>query len=740
MTEVFLCFKYEHKKVSVAVYLSEWGRVELSEVWMSSIDTGSISHILLLYSPTVIIASSSVSDSLKQLLLQVNVVYVAKSDFNYQQCKELIISRCYGGDEFLAITSLNFECKDLISCCGALLKFIQNSEMHVHSIQYLNSWCLSVDYNTLQSLQIIKEDAHPSNINLNRSKEGLSVLSVLDNTSTPQGKKKIKEILLRPLNQIDEINQRLDTIQYFINHSPLVYDLISELKSISDLDNIIKKFKEFKHTGNDWAKLLNSLKSFLKISYKTSDLPEKPLIIRTISCINTDNIVNLITLLETCLIFSSDKPHIQAGVSPDLDYLLKIYEELQEFLGQLGDLEKHELKGISYNKVNVIYMQGLGYVIEIQFSAGMIPSKFEIDGYSFLICNDNTLYFKNPRTAALDEKFGDVQGKIKEAENLVLIKLESEVLANENAILLISKCIGDLDAYFSMVLFSESYNLTRPKIFETPRIQIVNGRHILVEMCVDNYIPNDCALDDIHRVAVITGSNNSGKSVYMKTIGIIVYLAHIGSFVPAEVSEIGVCDQIFSRILSSEIRHSSSFAEEISQASVALNNCTPKSLILLDEFGKGTSTLDGMSLIAGLIEELEYKIKATVILTTHYQELITQKYVVETDTVKFYTMEMTESVDENPVFLYKLVRGLPCGSFGLFCAKQAGINEDVIQRALVIRESFRNHQDFKSIKNFQLDKVIETMKLLSKFTAADSPHDFLNKIEDIINNSSINFY
>ena len=396
-------------------------------------------------------------------------------------------------------------------------------------------------------------------------------------------------------------------------------------------------------------------------------MADPPLIVQTLCAVEIDSIINLCKLLETCLIFSSETIHVQSGVNSELDYLVTINQELEDFLFKLTELEKDQLKGINFSRIILRYLQGVGYVIELVFKNAEFPHSFDVEGYSFQFSADDSLYFKTPRTLALDEKFGNMQAKIREAENGIIIKIEAEVLLTEDSLALVSSKIGELDACFSLVLFAESYHLSRPKLFDDPRVQIVNGRHLLVEICVNNYIPNDCALDQVHRIAVITGPNYSGKSIYMKTVGIIVYLAHVGCFVPAEIAEIGLCDQIFSRIQATETRYSSSFADEICQVSVALNNCTQNSLLLLDEFGKGTCTLDGMSLVYGLLKELENNVLGTVLLTTHYQELISYSYVKESSVLKFYTMEMADA--DEPVFLYKLTRGLPNGSHGILCAK-----------------------------------------------------------------------
>lgn len=729
MSEIFISLKHDSKKLYLAKYSTDHGKIELSSLFMPVFNKPSIEHLIFLHSPTLIIVSAGISETIKKIREDIKTVVVPISEFSYDICKDLIIKKCFSGNEFLAITSLDFSCREFICCCGALVKFLESSHMRVYEIKYMNAFCMGVDFKTLQCLQIIKEDPHPSLIKgSGRAKEGFSMLALMDNTCTPQGKRKLKELLLQPFRYKDDIEARLDSISYFISNPSLVLDLCSTLKSFSDLEIIIKKYKENRQIATDWIKLLNSLKSFLHIQERLENYPNLILILESISKIDPYPIVNIIKVLENCLVIERDRPHVQRGVNEELDYYKKTYEEVEKFLQQLIEIEKKELASLKYSNLTILYLHGFGYVVEILFKESEFPEKFEAENYSFQFATEDCLYFKTLRTAILDEKFGDLENKIRDAENSIIIRIEEQIISQDETLSLISQSIAILDSLLSITQFSENFKLVRPIISETTTIQVVNGRHLLVEMCVDNFIPNDCALDFEHRIGVITGPNFSGKSVYMKTIGLIVYLSHIGCYVPAEYAEIGIFDQLFSRMHNSESHNISSFAEELSQLSIALNNCTEKSLILIDEFGKGTSPVDGICLFSSLVSEIEEDFKVTVLLTTHFEELFSYSMIKESNIVRFYTMQMAFS--DNPVYLYKLIRGLPSESSGIICAKWAGIADDVIDRALEIKENLKKG-DFNAL-HFVKRTREKVFELLRGFEDVEDCEEIFCKLIEII--------
>ncbi|CAG9313704.1 unnamed protein product [Blepharisma stoltei] len=747
-SSIYLSVFTQYPKLGIAKFDESTGHLEVSEIWVTVTDFSFLSPIFIEIEPSYIIASNTAPEQLKEILENFNTTYMPKSEFDYNKAKQLTTQQCFQGDEFKATTSLNFSCNAMISSIGALISYLTNSSnfssFSIQKVYQIKISGLHCDFQTLKALQIIQEDSHPSKINnAGRSKEGLSIFGLFDNTCTTQGRKKLRQWLLRPLGEISEINARLEAIEFFMKNPGILQEILHELKNVSDLEICVKRFYEVRTTTNDWLKVIETSSALLRIVEILKKFEVLPLMFLPLINTQIDLFIELLTYLQNCLDFSNKdhgKPQILSGVSAELDYLKRSAIDLDNFLIQLSNVEKLNLKkcGIEFASLSVMHFPQLGYHIEISYRGriGLTPSSvgsdksdhslFEKIGYEYQFAADDAIYFKNDKTKSLDDRFGDLKKSINDTENAILRDLETEILKRGNELCYVSRLLGDLDALLSLVLAAETLNLTRPQLQEEPGIQIVNGRHLLVEICVDNAIPNDCALDSVHKIAVICGPNYSGKSVYMKMVGLIVYLAHIGSFVPAEFAVIGKVDQIFSRMAYSDSRTSSSFSEEIAQLTIALNNSTPSSLLILDEFGKGTNSIDGMSLVGSLLSHLQVNSPPLTLLCTHFQELITHSLISESEIMKFYTMEIAYS--DHPVFLYKLIRGKPMGSFGIFCAKWAGISEEVIKRAEEVKESFRNGKELRPLPRIdRIEKSKQVLRMLSHYKDGDSPEDFLGK-------------
>ena len=726
MNEDFLCIKHEKKRLYQAAYSSETGIISLSDLWTPVLDSSLISRLKFEYSPGAVLICSSCSELTKSLFSELNPIFITKSDFLFDTCKVLVIEKCFKNSEIQAVTSLDFSNKELISCCGALVRFLITSHMNIIGVNYFSPCRLSIDFNTLLALQIIKEDSHPSNIkNIGKSKEGLSILALLDTTVTPQGRKKLKNLLLNPYKDLNLIEDRLTSIDFFLQKFSLACEILKGMKYVYDLEVIIKRISEAKSLSTDWKKLQTTINSILKIHQTLKVLASVPSFLYEFMSIPLDPLHNLLGILEYCVDFSFDTPKINLGVSEELDFLTKTCEEIERVICEIVVSEKAQLNSLQFSKLTVIFMQGIGYLLEIFFESGEFPEEFDTLNYSFQFATDNCLYFRTTKTVALDEKFGDIQSKTKDLENSLLLKIESEILSYSSILISISQILADLDSLLALVVFAETYRLSRPCMAPTSRVQIVNGRHLLVELCCSNCIPNDCALDEEHKIAVITGPNFSGKSIYLKTIGLIVYLAHIGSYVPAEIAEIGVLDHIFSRISSDENKALSSFTKEIMQISIALNNSTEKSLMIIDEFGKNTQYADGLCLFVSLVKELELNSQACALMTTHFIEAFTMGLLTENDCTKFYTMEIARV--DTPVFLYKLIRGVSLSSMALWCAKLAGISEEITDRAQYMQSLISDPIAFAQYSSGCKAKIDKLWEVIQNFSSYDDISSFIKQ-------------
>jgi DNA mismatch repair protein MSH5 len=694
-------------KLGLAYYDPEILTLHFGETYVLVNDYSFLYQLVVSLEPVITVISTQASQSLLDILKGFTLTSLPNSHFDYEKSLDIIISHSKLETDFKAATSFNTHNTAMVCAAGGLISYLRSStdELRndcIHRITQVNLSCVSCDLETLSSLHIIKEDYHPSKIkNPGRSKEGFSLLGILDRTKTAQGKKLLRQWVIRPLISMEEINNRLDLVEFFLYNINLATELQTDLKKIKDLDRICARFSEFKAKSADWECVYNSIKGIVAIAIKLSkhDLPER---LRSLLEIDYSSLEKLSQLIESNLDLSDKSSvKIQPGVSHQLDYLKKCYSELQDFLIKLIHLEQSDISrlGVRFSSINIIYIIKHGYLIHLNtsrpeyslintdstLSSPGDTSALSILKYSLEFSEVDNFYFKSPRMMELDAKFGDMEGSLKDLELDIVRQFEEVVVKQCQLLKYMGKITAELDALIALSINANNYNLVRPKILPSPGIEIINGRHMLVEFCVDNFIPNDCALSDVHKVALITGPNYSGKSVYIKMVAIIVYIAHIGAFVPAESASIGLCDKIFARLCCSESRNQSAFAQEIAQLSIAISNSTERSLVILDEFGKGTSAEDGMALVGALVRYLDKPEAPLSLITTHYQELINYDIIQESDTVKFYTMELPPT--EQPIFLYKLIRGRPIGSFGIKCASWAGLSEGIITRAVEIKKS-----------------------------------------------------
>lgn len=696
-------------KLGLAYYDPDTLTLSLGETYVLVNDYTFLYQLVVSLEPTITVVSNQATQSLLDTLKGFTLSSLPNSHFDYEKSLEVLIANSKLESDFKAATCFNTHNSGMVSAAGGLVSYLKSStdELRnecIHRITQINLSCVSCDIETLSSLHIIKEDTHPSKIkSAGRSKEGFSLLGLIDCTKTAQGKKLLRQWVIRPLLSMEEINNRLELVEFFLYNINLATDLQTDLKKIKNLDRICVRFSDFKAKTADWDCLSHSLKGILTIAMKLNN-HELPARLTGLLEIDYNAFTKLHQLIESNLDLSDKSTvKIQPGVSAQLDYIKKCFSELQDFLIKLIHLEHSDITrlGVQVSAVNIIYLIKYGYLIELNSSRpefsllntdSSISSAADFSSLSLLkytleFTEGDKTYFKSPRMTELDSKFGDMEGSLKDLELDIVRQFEEVVIKQCDLLKYIAKILAEVDAFIALAITANHYNLVKPKITQRPGIEIINGRHMLVEFCLDNFIPNDCALSDVHKVALITGPNYSGKSVYIKMVAVIVYMAHIGSFVPAESASIGLCDKIFAKLCCSESRNQSAFAQEIAQLSIAIQNSTERSLVILDEFGKGTSAEDGMALVGALVRYLDKPEAPLSLITTHYQELINYDIIQESETIKFYTMELPPT--EQPIFLYKLIRGKPIGSFGIKCASWAGLSDGLISRAIEIKESLK---------------------------------------------------
>jgi DNA mismatch repair protein MutS len=491
------------------------------------------------------------------------------------------------------------------------------------------------------------------------------------------GSRLLKNWIIYPLIDVDSIQERLNGVEELFDNQIYCDKIREQLKDIGDFERIIGRLSCGVGNARDLIALKNSLKNALVLK---NIFTPKMKILRDIWD-NIKDFTPLIELIERAVV--DDPPVtiteggiIKDGFNSDIDELRDILHNSSRWLGQFEAKEK-ERTGIKSLKVS--YNKIFGYYIEVtKPNLPLIPENY-IRKQTLV----NAERFITEELKTFEEKVLGADERLKSLEYNLFLQLRDEAGKWIKEIQQTSSAIATLDVLQSFAYVSRLSNYTRPVIANDSEIEIKNGRHPVVEKSLDHtFIPNDTYLDrQDYQILLITGPNMAGKSTYMRQVGLIVIMAQIGCFVPAEKAHIGIVDRIFTRIGAQDYLslNQSTFMVEMEETARILNNITPRSLIIFDEVGRGTSTYDGMSLAWALVEYLgNMRDKPRTLFATHYHELTTLESQISG--VKNYTVAVNEKGD-HITFLYKVKRGSADKSYGIYVAKLAGIPSSVIGRA-----------------------------------------------------------
>jgi len=607
----------------------------------------------------------------------------------------------YGIEEFpLAITA-----------AGAIFAYLVEDThhaliQHITKIQNIpQDDYLMMDGFTLRNLEIIHSN----------HSEGKSLLDIIDRTTTPMGGRLLRRRMILPLKSVNEINRRLSLIEFFNKEENLKYNIHDLLKTISDLDRLLGKLAAERISPKELGNFRNSLISIEKIKELLLPYPD---VLAWITPLHSHKelIDYLQSHLNEELPVSINKGNvIKEGVSQELDKLRNLLYSGKSYLDEMCQRES-ERTGISSLKID--FNNVFGYYIEVRNThKDKVPENW--------IRKQTLVNAERYITEELKEYESQILGaeeKIAQLEHLLYKKIEEQVLVHMDTIQNNSKTIAEIDCAVGLSELAIAENYTKPIINEDFTINIKEGRHPVIEKSLplgEKYIPNDIFLDrESQQIMMVTGPNMSGKSAVLRQTAIICLLAQIGSFVPAKHAEIGVLDRIFTRVGASDniSAGESTFMVEMNESANILNNITERSLILLDEIGRGTSTYDGISIAWAIAEYLhQHPTQPKTLFATHYHEL--NEMQNSFNRIKNYHIAIQENKN-NVIFLRKLVAGGSEHSFGIYVAKLAGMPTKVVNRAKEILKTLENSrsqdQNTESIK-----RVTEENLQLSFFQLDD---------------------
>ncbi|GAB4405622.1 MAG: DNA mismatch repair protein MutS [Thermodesulfovibrionales bacterium] len=600
--------------------------------------------------------------------------------FNFSEAYRILL-RHFG------VSSLDgYGCEGMataLSAAGALIAYIENTQKDSVRFKKISplrqrSYML-LDAATQRNLELIR--------NIRGGIEG-SLLNVLDETLTPMGGRYLRNAILRPLIDIDEIRNRLGAVECLLNDYELVETLRNNLRKIQDIERLASKAGTRTATPRDLIAIKNSLSCLPAI--KKALISSQNQYIRSTG----EEISDLSGLKEDIEASIVDNPPlsirdggiIRDGYSRDVDELRRISTSGKDFIAELEQKERQKT-GISSLKVG--YNRIFGYYIEVtKPNLDLVPDHYTrkqtlVNGERFI-------------TQELKEYESKVLGSEEQLKNLEY-QLFQEILdkvQNESSHLISSgNALAKADFLISLAVVARRHNYTRPAIDDSTAIEITDGRHpVLERLSPEQFIPNSASIDsETDRLLIITGPNMAGKSTYMRQIALIVLMAQIGSFVPAAEARIGIVDRIFTRIGASDFisEGQSTFMVEMIETANILNNASARSLIILDEIGRGTSTFDGISIAWAVAEYIAGGIKARTLFATHYNELTELSFTL--DGVKNYNVSVKEWGDEI-IFMRKIVPGPADKSYGIQVARLAGLPDDVVGRAKEVLTNFEKYE------------------------------------------------
>ncbi|KAJ3150451.1 MutS protein msh5 [Geranomyces michiganensis] len=633
---IVMAVTYKNRKVGAAYYNVDTSKLYLMQDMEDDHHLEIIRLLKFQVAPSIIITSARSDDYLMSVinehdetLPRFEVEVRPSTDFLYQAARGRLLSLRIGSDTLAGhvqggarhsksemLCSLesivSLENREMVGCAGALLSYItkarltgaimEHGNMEVSSVEHfsLNQF-MHINADAMWSLQIFQDAAHP-NIHSKRSKEGLSLYGILNNTKTPLGRILLKQWLMRPCMDIAMIEERHAAVGFFLRPE-IRYEtdqLRACLTHIKNIPRILARMKT-NITIPEWEVLLKFAFHALKIRTTIHDFgahKEVPLFHRVAETFTGDELKQIGHIITNMVDFDSSHSEARFVVKPhvddELDEMKRTYHGLDDLLSQVA----HEISTSTLREfatsLNVIYFPQLGYLVTVPLREGMTQQEdFAIEGLIFQCTGDRafgTILTFWP-AQELDETIGDIHSIIVDREIELMQRLQETVLAYRTPLVQIAEVCAELDCILSLADAAQKYDYSRPDMTEESVLEIVKGRHPLHELAADVFVPNDTSLGSFGpRMILLTGANSSGKSVYLKQIALIILMAQIGSFVPAEHAVIGITDKILTRIHTRESvnRPQSSFMIDLNQVSNAVKSASGRSLVLLDEFGKGT--------------------------------------------------------------------------------------------------------------------------------------------------------
>ena len=584
--------------------------------------------------------------------------------------------------EHFQVASLEgFGCEELgpgVGSAGAIIYYLKETQKttlsHINRLRpYRAASYLVLHRSGQKSLELCRT--------LHTGEREGSLLAILDRTTTPMGARLLKRWLLLPLRDVAAIQERASAVEEFVKESGYREKIKAALERVYDIERITSRISTRRVNARHLLSLVQSLGQLPLIKASLAECASK-LLLRFAE--DLEVLEDIRSLLERAIhpaapISLTEGGIIRQGYNQELDRLRRLKDEGQKWLARF---QAEEIKRTHIPSLKVGFNKVFGYYIEV---TNVHQDKVPPD-YVRKQTLKNAERYITTELKSHESEVLSAEERIKELEYEVFLEVRDSVAKSIERLQKVARIIAQIDSLAALAQVAQENGYTRPVVDDSLKLEIQDGRHPVLEKTLldERFVPNDICLDgEGTHMAIITGPNMAGKSTYIRQVALIVLMAQMGSFVPAKHARIGVVDRIFTRVGAADelYRGKSTFLVEMNEAANILNNATSRSLVILDEVGRGTSTFDGLSIAWAVSEYLSKHIRPRTLFATHYHELT--ELALALPGVKNFNMAVREWGDE-VIFLYKVARGATDKSYGIQVARLAGIPKEVIERARVI--------------------------------------------------------
>uniref|UniRef100_A0A4W6CIX6 MutS protein homolog 5 n=1 Tax=Lates calcarifer TaxID=8187 RepID=A0A4W6CIX6_LATCA len=729
---VLLSVLAQHGQLGLCFYDSEDSSLHYMKDTPDNHELRLLARVIQEVSPHVIITSAKQERCMTRFLQRLGelwdiIIFVGKQRLLSAHLPFLPPSISESDKMSYLSSCISFDSPLMLRTVGALLKCLDRRRVGVEledssvGVPILQKGVVCIDRDTYSVLQIFKSELHPSVYKLHSGeKEGLSLYGILNRCRCKFGSRLLRQWFLRPTQDLAVLHRRQEVIRFFTSpqNSDVLSTLQSSLRNIRNIPTLLRRMSLSHTKVADWQSLYKTVYSAVCIRDTVRRLPQSIHLFHDISQGFSDDLDYISSVISRVVDFETsiaeNRFTIKPNVDPAIDEKKRRMMGLSDFL---TDVARRELEHLDARIPSccVIYIPLIGFLLSVPRLPSMVEKEdFEIEGLDFMFLSEDRLHYRSQRTKELDDLLGDLHCDIR---GLLLSQLteNTHLRAVHLMVLQQSPCTSQ---YTFLIVYFLSHRAGRHSHMRWKQLlfyKIVHfciqslSRHPMLELCSPVFVANSFQSSESQgRVKIITGPNSSGKSIYLKQVGLIVFMALIGSDVPAKEAEIGLVDGIFTRMQSRESVSVglSTFMIDLNQMAQALNSSTGNSLVLIDEFGKGTNTVDGLSLLAASISHWLRKAPVDVphvLLATNFHSLLQLGLLPSSGLLSLLTLET--AVDGNElVFLYELKEGICQSSYAANIATLAGLPISLVQRGVEVSELYRTGRPIKRIDKASSDE------------------------------------